>query len=95
MDSEYGTSFVEGDIFTMRYVKYVADFMGSPFDQVDYNSNRFHSLADLELGVADMLTQEQLMEVFSGYIDESANPQSMGVYKQGIEDFEQLLLGYL
>jgi hypothetical protein len=94
MDSEYGTSF-EGDVFAMRYVKYVADFMGCPFDQIDYNSNRFHSLADLELGVDDMLTQEQLKMTFSGYIDESANPQSLGVYKKGIEDFEQLLFGFL
>ncbi len=94
MDSEYGTSF-EGDVFAMRYVNYVADFMGCPFDQIDYNSNRFHSLADLELGVDDMLTQEQLKMTFSGYIDESANPQSLGVYKKGIEDFEQLLFGFL
>ena len=41
------------------------------------------------------LTQEQLKEILSGHIDESANPQSLGVYKQGIEDFEQLLLGFL
>jgi hypothetical protein len=79
----------------MRYVKYVADFMGCPFDQIDYNSNRFGLLADLELGVDDMLSKEQLKKLLSGYIDGSANPQSMGVYKQGIADFEEMLLSYL
>ena len=94
MDSEHGSSFGE-NLLEMRYVKYVADFMGCPFNQIDYNSSKFHSLADLELGVDDLLTQEQLKEILSGHIDESANPQSLGVYKQGIEDFEQLLLGFL
>jgi hypothetical protein len=94
MDSELGSSFGE-NLLEMRYVKYVADFMGCPFNQIDYNSSKFHSLADLELGVNDLLTQEQLKVILSGHIDESANPQSLGVYKQGIEDFEQLLLGYL
>ena len=94
MDSEHGSSF-EANLLEMRYVKYVADFMGCPFNQIDYNSSKFHSLADLELGVDDLLTQEQLKEILSGHIDESANPQSLGVYKQGIEEFEQLLLGFL
>ncbi len=94
MDSEYGSSF-EANLLEMRYVKYVADFMGCPFDQIDYNSNRFGLLADLELGVDDMLSKEQLKKLLSGYIDGSANPQSMGVYKQGIADFEEMLLSYL
>lgn len=94
MDSEHRSKFEE-NLEEMRYVKYVADFMGCAFNQIDYNSTKFHSLADLELGVDDMRTQEQLNIIFSGYIDESANPQSLGVYKQGIEDFEHLLLSFL
>ncbi len=94
MDSEHATSF-EDNLEELRYVKYVADFMGCAFNQIDYNSTKFHSLADLELGLDDMKTQEKLNAILSGYIDESANPQSLGVYKQGIEDFEQLLLGFL
>jgi hypothetical protein len=90
MDSEFGTSF-EAHPLEARYVKYVADYMGCAFDDIDYNTDKFHELADLELGKADMKSPKDLQEIFNGFIDGSANPQSLAVYQQNLSNFTSLL----
>lgn len=93
MDSELGTSF-EAHPLEARYVNYVAEYMGCKFDEIDYNSEDFHKLADLELGKADMRSSGQLREVLKGFIDDSANVQSLGVYQESLENLDSLLRGY-
>ena len=93
MDSEFGTSF-EAHPLEARYVKFVADFMGCKFEEIDYNSERFHVLADQELGKTDMRRPEELNKILSKYLDTSANVQSMGVYQDNLENFDKLLSAY-
>jgi hypothetical protein len=93
MDSERGTSF-EAHPLEARYVRHVADYMGCNFDEIDYNTDKFHKLADLELGKADMRSSDQLREIFQKYINNSANIQSLGVYQENLSKFNLLLKNY-
>jgi hypothetical protein len=93
MDSERGTSF-EAHPQEARYVKYVADYMGCNFDKIDYNTEKFHKLADLELGKADMRSSDQLGQILQNFIDDSANPQSLLVYQEAVRNFRSILLSY-
>jgi hypothetical protein len=93
MDSERGTSF-EAHPLEARYIKYVADYMGCNFDEIDYNTDKFHKLADLELGKADMRSSDQLREILQKYINNSANMQSLGVYQENLSKFDSLLKNY-
>lgn len=94
MDSDFGTSF-EAHPLEARYVKYVADYMGCKFEEIDYNSSKFRELADIELGKSDMLTRSELRLILTSYLDKSANAQSIGVYKQNSQEIEKLLANYL
>ena len=94
MDSEFGTSF-EAHPLEARYVKFVADYMGCKFEDIDYNSERFQVLADQELGKTNMRRAGELKEIFSDFLDKSANVQSMSVYQNQADKFKHLLLDYM
>ncbi len=93
MDSEYGTSF-EAHPLEARYVQFVADYMGCKFEDIDYNSRKFHELADQELGASSKMTQEELKGILLKFIDKSANVQALEVYKSNSKNFKQLLNNY-
>ena len=90
MDSEFGTSF-EANPLEVRYVEFVAKYMGCDFSEVDYCSDKFRTLARLELGENDMMSQSDLNTLLSKYVDYSANPQSLGVFNEAVENFTNLL----
>ena len=93
MDSERGTSF-EAHPQEARYVKYVADYMECNFDEIDYNTDEFYKLADLELGKADMRSSDQLREILQNFLSNSANIQPLGVYQENLSNFNLLLKNY-
>lgn len=90
MDSEHGTSF-EAHPLEARYVSYVSGYMKCKFDEIDYNSQRFRDLAELELGKADMLTREALHDLLKNNLCSAANPQSLGVYQESLASFSRIL----
>ena len=93
MDSELGTSF-DAHPQEVRYVSFVADYMNCRFDEIDFNSEKFRDLADLELGRESKKSSQELREILGSYIDESANPQSLSVYQETAQNFQSLLEHY-
>jgi hypothetical protein len=93
MDSEFGTSF-ETNSLEVRYVEYIASYMGCEFREIDYSSHKFRSLANLELGKNDMLTPSDLRTLLKNYLDYSANPQSLGVFVESVENFKELISAF-
>lgn len=94
MDSEHGTSF-EAHPQEIRYVSFVADYMGCKFSDIDYSSDRFLSLANQELGKENMLSRNELKKLLSQNSVMAANPQSLGVFESSVEQFRELLKGFL
>jgi hypothetical protein len=93
MNSELGTSF-DANPDEVRYVNYVANYMGCEFKEIDYSSDKFLALTNQELGKNDMLTSGQLKDLITGYIDYSANSQSIGVFQTAVTEFPTLLKGF-
>jgi hypothetical protein len=93
MDSELGTSF-DANPLEVRYVNYVANYMGCEFNEIDYSSDKFLELTHQELGKRDMLTRDQLKELINRYVDYSANAQSIGVFQTAVKEFPELLKGF-
>jgi hypothetical protein len=93
MEYEYGTSF-DANPLEVRCVKYVENYMECDFKDINFSSEKFVALANLELGKDNMLTSAQLKELFSRYIDYSANAQSIGVFQTAVAEFPKLLQGF-
>jgi hypothetical protein len=93
MDYEWGNSF-DKNIDEMRYVNYIADQMGCEFPEIDYNSNKFRHLADVELGVSSMKSPIELKSLLGPHITHLANPQSLNAYRNSVRDFKVTLDSY-
>jgi hypothetical protein len=93
MDYEWGNSF-ENNIDEMRYVNYIAEQLGCSFSDIDYNSEKFHQLAEVELGTSSRKSPEALREILTPHLTYVANPQSLIVHQKSIGNFNQLLESY-
>jgi hypothetical protein len=90
MNSEHGTTF-EADVDMMRYVKFISESMNCKFEEINYSSAEFRRIANSELGLSDKLSSNELRRLLEPHIDNSANPQSLGVFKNSVSNFEKLL----
>ena len=93
MDYEWGNSF-DNNIDEMRYVTYIADQMECKFSEIDYNSDKFRNLADIELGVDSMKSPTELKRILDPHISHLANPQSITVYRNSVKEFKLILDSY-
>lgn len=93
MDSEHGTTF-EADPVMMRYVKFISESMNCEFEDINYSSAEFRRIANSELGLSDKLSTIELQRLLEPHIDNSANPQSLAVFKNSVSNFNNLLSFY-
>ncbi len=93
MDHERGNSY-DKNVDEMYHVNYIAQYLQCSFSEIAYNSEKFKELTNQELGVSSLRSPTELKELLEPHITNSANPQSMHVYKNSINGFTSILNSY-
>jgi hypothetical protein len=90
MDYEHGNNF-ENNPDEIRYRKYISDFVGDVFENIDFNGLKFRELAEIELGKRDMRSPVELKKLLTPHLVHVANSQSLKVFEDAIENYDQIL----
>lgn len=90
MNYENGSSF-RTDHDEVRYVAFLERQIGTQFSGIDFNSEKFRSLAKSELGLQHLMSPSTMNRLLRNKVSNIANPQSVRVFKKSVSQFQMLL----
>lgn len=70
-----------------RYRNFVEEKLGMKFSDINFSSEDFRILAERELGKQDLKSPSELRLLLKNELEYSANPQSIQVYRDSIEEW--------